>query len=189
MHKHLLMIGLAFTYMVIVGSRPDPIIRAEEGSAKTQAESQQRSDDAPATSTTPAKLASDLPADGIYPQGRKLAFAGYSGDPARDLANGFTLAGPVYGHQRPYLDRCFANDWPVIAHVGPHVTFRDKNPAKYKVAPDGLRRDVAEQVKELAVHKQIAWWAIRPEELRPWRGDEMPGDCRKSSCSAIVRAR
>ena len=87
MHKHLLMIGLAFTYIVIVGSRPDPIIRAEEGSAKTQAESQQWSDDAPATSTTPAKLASDLPADGIYPQGRKLAFAGYSGDPARDLAN------------------------------------------------------------------------------------------------------
>ncbi len=46
-----------------------------------------------------------LPADGIYPHGRKLAFMGYSGDPARDLANGFTVAGPVYGDQKPYLSR------------------------------------------------------------------------------------
>jgi len=38
-----------------------------------------------------------------YPQG-----AGYSGDPARDLANGFTLAGPVYGDQELYLEHCFA---------------------------------------------------------------------------------
>lgn len=53
--------------------------------------------DACAVSAEPAVSASDLSADGIYPQGRKLAFAGYSGDPARDLANGFTLAGPVYG--------------------------------------------------------------------------------------------
>ena len=89
-----------------------------------------------AFSAEPAKPASDLPADGIYPQGRKLAFAGYSGDPARDLANGFTLAGPVYGDQQPYLERCFANDWPVIAHVGPSITFNDKAPNKYKVDPD-----------------------------------------------------
>jgi hypothetical protein len=50
-----------------------------------------------AVSAEPGVFASDLPADGIYPQGRKLAIAGYSGDPARDLANGFTLAEPVYG--------------------------------------------------------------------------------------------
>lgn len=119
------------------------------------------------------KSVRDLPPDGIYPQGRKLAFAGYSGDPARDLANGFTLAGPVYGNQQPYLERCFANGWPVIAHVGPSITFNDKDPAKYKVDPTGLKREVEQQVKELAGHKQVAWWAIRPEELRPWRADEM----------------
>ncbi len=61
-----------------------------------------------AVSAQPAVPASDLPADGIYPQGRKLVFAGYSGDPARDLANGFTLAGPVYGDQELYLEHCFA---------------------------------------------------------------------------------
>ena len=126
-----------------------------------------------AFSATPAEPASDLPPEGIYPQGRKLAFAGYSGDPARDLANEFTVAGPVYGDQQPYLERCFANDWPVIAHVGPRVTFNDKDPAKYKLDPASLRQEVEQQVKELAVHKQVAWWAIRPEELRPWRTAEM----------------
>ncbi len=124
-------------------------------------------------SAEPATQASDLPADGIYPRGRKLAFAGYSGDPARDLANGFTLAGPVYGDQQPYLERCFANDWPVIAHIGPNITFNDQAPNKYKLDPASLRQEVEQQVKELAVHKQIAWWAVRPEELRPWRTAEM----------------
>jgi hypothetical protein len=36
---------------------------------------------------------------------------GYSGDPARGLANGFTVAGPVYGDQVPYLNRCFEHGW------------------------------------------------------------------------------
>ncbi|MHB8898270.1 MAG: hypothetical protein ACYC6Y_05945 [Thermoguttaceae bacterium] len=120
-----------------------------------------------------AEPANDLPADGIYPHGRKLAYAGYSGDPARDLANGFTLAGPVYGDQQPYLERCFAANWPVVAHVGPPITFRDGDPAKYKLDADQLRRDVEEQVRQLSAHRQIAWWALRPEELRSWRPDEM----------------
>lgn len=116
---------------------------------------------------------SSLPEHGIYPHGRKLAFLGYSGDPARDLANGFTVAGPVYGDQKPYLERCFANGWPVVAHVGPRITFNDKDPAKYKVDPPILRQEIQKQVRELASHKEIVWWTIHPEELRPWRGDEM----------------
>ena len=120
-----------------------------------------------------AEPADKLPADGIYPQGRKLAFMGYSGDPARDLANGFTVAGPVYGNQTAYLERCFQNDWPVVAHIGPRITFKDKDPAKYKLDPVTLKEEVEKQVRELAVHKQIVWWAVHPEELRHWRKDEM----------------
>jgi len=120
-----------------------------------------------------ASPADKLPMDGIYPNGRKLAFMGYSGDPARDLANGFTVAGPVYGDQMPYLNRCFQNGWPVVAHVGPQITFNDKAPAKYKLDPVGLRQEVEKQVRDLATHKEIVWWAIHPEELRPWRRDEM----------------
>ena len=114
-----------------------------------------------------------LPAAGIYPQGRTLAFMGYSGDPGRDLTNGFTVAGPVYGNQAPYVGRCISNRWPVVAHVGPPVTFQDKHPDRCKLDEPGLRQTVAAQVDELATHPEIAWWAIHPEELRPWRGDEM----------------
>ncbi len=115
----------------------------------------------------------DLPADGIFPRGRKLAFMGYSGDPARDLANGFTVAGPVYGDQTSYLEKCYANGWPVVAHIGPRVTFKDGDPNKYKPDPPALRAEVVRQVAALAPHREIVWWAVHPEELRPWRKDEM----------------
>jgi hypothetical protein len=79
----------------------------------------------------------------------------------------------VYGNQMPYLEKCFQNGWPVVAHVGPRITFNDKSPDKYKLDEATLHETVAKQVKELAPHKEIVWWAVHPEELRPWRGDEM----------------
>jgi hypothetical protein len=112
-------------------------------------------------------------AGGIYPRGKTLPFLGYSGDPARDLTNGFTVAGPVYGNQMPYLQKCFSNGWPVVAHVGPHITFNDKSPDKYKLNEATLRAEVEKQMQELAPHREIVWWAITPEELRSWRKDEM----------------
>ncbi|MCU0749220.1 MAG: hypothetical protein MUF13_06710 [Akkermansiaceae bacterium] len=114
-----------------------------------------------------------LPEDGIFPHGRTMAFMGYSGDPARDLAAGFTVAGPVYGDQLPYLEKCSSHGWPVVAHVGPRVTFKDGDPAKYKPDPPALRAEVAKQMADLVSRKNIIWWAIHPEELRPWRADEM----------------
>ncbi len=121
----------------------------------------------------PLENASAAEAGGIYPRGKTLPFLGYSGDPARDLTNGFTVAGPVYGDQLPYLRRCFSNGWPVVAHVGPHITFNDKSPDKYKLNVAALRAEVEKQMQELAPHKEIVWWAVTPEELRPWRKDEM----------------
>jgi len=121
----------------------------------------------------PAATSTNLPADGIYPHGRKLAFMGYSGQPERDLTNGFTVAGPVYGNQMPYLERCFAEHWPVVAHIGPHITFADKNPAKFRLDEITLRQQIQTQVQALAPHTEIVWWAVTPEELRPWRPEEM----------------
>ena len=86
-------------------------------------------------STARAEPENGLSSDGIYPHGRKLAFMGYSGDPARDLANGFTVAGPVYGDQTPYLNRCFEHGWPVVAHIGPQITFNDKAPGQVQTRP------------------------------------------------------
>jgi len=114
-----------------------------------------------------------LLAGGIYPRGDKMPFMGYSGDPSRDLTNGFTVAGPVYGNQMPYLQRCFSNGWPVVAHVGPRITFKDDSPDKYKLDETSLRAQVEQQMKELALHKEIVWWAVTPEELRTWRKEEM----------------
>ena len=113
------------------------------------------------------------PADSVFPRGNKMAFMGYSGKPERDLANGFTVAGPVYGNQLPYLEHCFTNGWPVVAHIGPHITFNDKSPDKYKLNETTLRAEVERQMQELAPHKEIVWWAVTPEELRPWRNDEI----------------
>ena len=125
------------------------------------------------TSPGQSEAAEALPAKGIYPQGRQLCFAGYSGKPERDLVNGFTVAGPAYGNRQAHLEQCFANGWPVIAHVGVGGSFDDADPAKYKVDEPALRREIQEQVKALADHKEIKWWALRPEELRYWRKDEM----------------
>jgi len=122
---------------------------------------------------SPADSGTALPADAIYPRGRKLAFMGYSGNPGRDLTNGFTVAGPVYANQTGYLERCFAEGWPVVAHIGPRISFADNNPANDRLDETTLRRQIESQLQALAGHKEIVWWAVAPEELRPWRGEEM----------------
>ena len=123
-------------------------------------------------SATPA--AAELPADRFYPYGRRFAYMGYSGVPARDLTNGFTVAGPSYGDDRPYVRMCASNGWPVVAHISHGVTFTNKDPAKnYTLDEPSLRTNVAAEVRELAPLKEIVWWAVHPEELRHWRKNEM----------------
>lgn len=124
-----------------------------------------------------------LPADGIFPQGRKLAFMGYSGEPARDLTNGFTVAGPVYAGQPDYLARCESNGWPVVAQVGYRVKFLDPRSAAALPGQPAVCREIQRQVQALAGYKEIVWWAVTPEELRPWMPGEM--DYLKNVCETI----
>ena len=42
------------------------------------------------------------------------------------------------------------NGWPVVAHIGPRVTFKDGDPNKYKPDPPALRAEVVRQVAALA---------------------------------------
>lgn len=121
---------------------------------------------APAPGTSfygvPPDPGASLPADGVYPRGRRLAFMGYSGDPARDKAAGFSAAGPFYTQEDAGLEEAFAAGLPAVVHVG---------------AEDGLdaaagAAAAAARVRTLA-GKPVLWWAVRPEELRPWRGQEM----------------
>jgi len=116
-----------------------------------------------------------LPPQGIYPQGRRLAFMGYSGQPQRDLANGFSIAGPVYGNQDPYVEDCIAHHWPVVVHVNPLLGtpgFNDKVKRPVYQA-EQVTTAAAKIVDHWAAHPEVTWWAIAPEELRPWRKDEM----------------
>jgi hypothetical protein len=121
----------------------------------------------------PAGPAASLPVNGVYPQGRQLAFMGYSGEPARDLTNGFTVAGPAYAQQSNYLEKCFARGWPVVAQLGRGITFADKSPAKYHLNETSLRLKIQNEIKPWLVHPEIVWWAVNPEELRPARAEEM----------------
>jgi len=122
----------------------------------------------------PADPGAKLPAEGIYPNGRKLAFMGYSGKPERDLAQGFNVAGPVYGNQEPYLAACYAKHWPVVAQVPTSVSFVSKDATKRsKEALQKAEEEAKAVVVRHAAHDEVIWWAINPEELRPWRKDEM----------------
>lgn len=120
----------------------------------------------------PADPGAALPAEGIYPRGRRMAFMGYSGKPERDLTRGFSVAGPVYGNQDGYVQGCIDRHQPVVVQVRAAESFNDKvkrpvyDPAKAAQTAKAI-------VARWAKHNEVVWWAIEPEELRPWRKDEM----------------
>lgn len=117
--------------------------------------------------------AAALPEKGIYPRGRRMAFMGYSGDPARDLPRGFTAAGPAYKDEPQYLAKAFREGWPVVAHVGHGISFKDGAADKFAVVEASVAARIGAEVRALAAHPEIVWWALKPEELRPWRRDEL----------------
>lgn len=121
----------------------------------------------------PADPGAGLPASGIYPRGRRFPFLGYSGEPERDLAAGFSAAGPAYTGEPAYLERAFREGRPVVAHVGRGVSFKDGDPGRYAGDEAALAARVAAEVRALSARPELLWWAVLPEELRPWRRDEM----------------
>jgi hypothetical protein len=122
-----------------------------------------------------ADTGAQLPAEGIWPKGRKVLVAGYSGVPKRDLAAGFSVAGPHYGgNNESQIAQCRQAGIPVIAQIGPFPGNTSGSwEAAAKISLDEVRRRVAEAVRRHAETKEIIMWAIQPEELRPWRKDEM----------------
>lgn len=122
-----------------------------------------------------------LPAEGFHPRGRKLLYAGYSGKPERDLANGFTVVGPSYGtaNVRESL-AAIAAGRPCIVQVGVHGANSAKGiEAASRMGDEEIRRVVAEDMRRyldaeaVAKTTAVVWWSLEPEELRPWRPDEM----------------
>jgi hypothetical protein len=117
----------------------------------------------------------DLPAEGVWPRGQRLLWAGYSGVAERDLREGFSVAGPHYGGgNEAQLAACERLGLPVIAHVGPLPgTIPGGWDAVAKLPLEEVRARTAERTRALASNRGIVMWAVQPEELRPWRKDEM----------------
>lgn len=122
-------------------------------------------------------LLGGCPGRGPAGQGEKVVFpiGGYSGDPARDRAAGFTVAGPVYGIQRDgFLARCEAAGMPCFYTVGVDLDFLGKKgPEPKELDFDAIRKEITEQVSAVVGNPLIHCWYLTPEELRFWRPLEL----------------
>lgn len=116
-----------------------------------------------------------LPKEGIWPKGQRMLWAGYSGVAERDLKMGFSVAGPHYGGgNEAQIAACERLGLPVIAQIGPLPgNVSGGWDAVAKLPLEEVRARVTERVRALAGNRMIVLWAVQPEELRPWRKDEM----------------
>lgn len=115
----------------------------------------------------------DLPADKVYPQGRIFPYMGYSGRNAEDATNGFSLGGHHYGalaQQKEKLAAAKAAGLPYVYGVGLEGSFHKDPPIQF--TEESLRKEIRRQVLEVVADAAVAWWYLRPEELRMWRRNE-----------------
>lgn len=121
----------------------------------------------------------ELPAQLVYPQGRIFPFSGFApSDIAEAKKAGFTMAGPVYSaHQeRKLLEGAEKEGLFIILPIHPEadgvkLTKKLLDNAGIDFAP--YWNDIAEKVRNAAGNSRIAWWYLTPEELRPWRANDM----------------
>ncbi len=114
-----------------------------------------------------------LPADKVYPQGRIFPYMGYSGKNAEDAASGFSVGGHHYGplaKQKEKLASAKAAGLPYIYGVGLEGSFHKDPPIRF--TEESLRAEIRRQVSEVMGDAAVAWWYLRPEELRMWRRNE-----------------
>lgn len=148
----------------------------------------------PATFFKPGPEAPEtLPADRLYPNGTQMLFSFFSvggafdggpeKQPADDAAvrkamerykkNGFKVFGPQYELNDRALEDAREHGLKVVYTIkyGRDRLFHDKEPVV--IDPDEVRETVAKAVRAVADNPAIAAWYLQPEELRPWRKDEM----------------
>lgn len=128
-----------------------------------------------ADSTTASESDAADPVMLIYPQGDEFPFMGYSGVPARDAINGFTVAGPSYeADQKAALAAAKAAGLSYAYMVGIKMHFHAAIPDKpLDLSVEEIKARITAQVDEVAADTSICWWYLTPEELRPWRTNEM----------------
>ena len=109
----------------------------------------------------------------------KIHFIGYSGqDPAYDLQCGFSAAGPYYGDFTNELNKCKSSNTPIVVRVGADLKFVGKDEWK-EVDANSVGKEIIQQINlvlaedESGCKPNVFAWSIWPEELRPWRKNEM----------------
>lgn len=154
---------------------------------------------------TGPQLPEHLPADKVYPEGRQFLFTFYSvGGGGRKTEEGGTALLPaeriretmtryksagfsVFGPQYELLEQCLEDaekhDMQVVYSVGLKVKFTRQ---KVDIVEEEVTRELTRQVSAVANNPRIVAWDLRPEELRPWRKDEM--DYLKFATKAIREA-
>jgi hypothetical protein len=141
-----------------------------------------------------------LPADEVFPRGRKFPFSFYSvgggsmnkrgellpeaekiADQDHILAAGVTLVGPQYELNDEIVALAKRGKCKAIYTLTPVFegqpinikSFQEWSKAKRPVPFDDLMKSLAEQVRAVASNPEIAWWDVTPEELRWWVKNEM----------------
>ena len=99
---------------------------------------------------------------------------GYSPQPTRDKAAGFTIAGPTYKDSRRLLEECEKAGIDMIYRLRTSIDLKGKKGlALTSFNEEEVRREIREQVEAVASSKRIHSWTISPEELRFWRPLEL----------------
>lgn len=151
-----------------------------------------------------------LPQDKIYPQGRLFPFSFYSvgggsetkrgdllpekvrlADQEQIIKGGVTMIGPQYELNDSSLDVARKNGIKMIYTIHPVIDgvvadrkwIHSITKEKKKLDTVKLKQSVADIVKAVAHHQEIAWWDITPEELRFWVSNEV--ECLKTIYEAI----
>lgn len=128
--------------------------------------------------------------DAVYPAGRLFPFGGFApADIAAMKRDGFTFAGPAYSAwQQGVLDRGSKKQrMPQIRAI--HLKLRGEPFGKKhldRMSDEefaSVRDQVVTQVRAAAADPMIAWWYLTPEELRPWRTNDMRFF--REACAAI----
>lgn len=132
----------------------------------------------------------DLPADRLYPAGRKFLFTFYSVgggiDSARPLReaevqkifsdyrkHGFEIIGPQYEMSPRALKDAAVHDFQVVQSVGLSKDEVKRSKPGEEPSLEECRQQIIAQVKAVADDPKIILWDLKPEELRPWRKREI----------------
>lgn len=132
-----------------------------------------------------SRLAQDFLPNSIIPRGTHMPLGFYSVD-VKDFQRvkdaGCTFVGPYYGNsQLKYLEAASQVGLKFLYSIGQFTRFHGGGTDASQKSPpldlQELRSAVAVQMKPVlenpALNQTVAWWYIKPEELRHWQEEEM----------------